>query len=108
MGSHSGRGTVSEDVYVGLIKASNDHKSEVPDRSGPRETRPPIPLNPLTWTVGSTDHCVAELEQLIVDHGITDLVTWGGPPGLAPSIMNDSLTKFAQEVIPRLRAKLET
>ena len=96
------------DVYVGLIKASNDHKSEVPDRSGPRETRPPIPLNPLAWTVGSADHCVAELEQLIVDHGITDLVTWGGPPGLAPSIMNDSLTKFAQEVIPRLRAKLET
>jgi len=94
------------DIYVGLIKASSDHKSEVADRSGPKTTRTPIPLNPLAWTVGSADHCVAELEQLITDHGITDLVTWGGPPGLAPSVMNDSLTRFANEVIPKLRTRV--
>ena len=91
------------DVYVGLIKASDDHKSEVADRSGPSDTRTPIPLNPLVWTVGSVDHCVSELEQLIAEHGITDLVTWGGPPGLSPSVMNQSLTRFAKEVIPRIR-----
>ena len=95
------------DIYVGLIKASSDHKSEVADRSGPKTTRTPIPLNPLAWTVGSADHCVAELEQLITDHGITDLVTWGGPPGLAPSVMNDSLTRFANEVIPKLRTRVD-
>ena len=91
------------DVYVGLIKASQDHKSEVASRSVPKAARAPIPLNPLVWTVGNADHCVAELQELITSNGITDLVTWGGPPGLAPSVMNDSLTKFAQDVIPRLR-----
>ena len=96
------------DVYVGLIKASSDHKSEVPQRSGPRETRLPIPLNPLIWTVGSADKCVSELEELIVEHGITDLVTWGGPPGLPPSVMNNSLTRFAHEVIPELRMRVDT
>ena len=95
------------DIYVGLIKASQDHKSEVLDRSGPKKTRTSIPLNPLAWTVGSPDQCVTELEQLITDHGITDLVTWGGPPGLAPSVMNDSLTRFAKEVVPRLRARID-
>ncbi len=90
------------DVYVGLIKASQDHKSEVASRSVPKAARAPIPLNPLVWTVGNADHCVAELQELITSNGITDLVTWGGPPGLAPSVMNDSLTKFAQDVSPRL------
>jgi alkanesulfonate monooxygenase SsuD/methylene tetrahydromethanopterin reductase-like flavin-dependent oxidoreductase (luciferase family) len=95
------------DVYVGLIKASQDHKSEVASRSVPKAARAPIPLNPLVWTVGNADHCVTELQELITSNGITDLVTWGGPPGLAPSVMNDSLTKFAQDVIPRLRSHVE-
>lgn len=100
------------DVYVGLIKASQDHKSEIASRSESAKSRrpslvadTPIPLNPLVWTVGNADHCVAELQELIISNGITDLVTWGGPPGLAPSVMNDSLTRFAQDVIPRLRSK---
>ena len=37
---------------------------------------------------------------------MTDLVTWGGPPGLPPSVMNASLERFASEVVPRLRAAL--
>jgi|TARA_B110000196_G_scaffold5438_1_gene4869 alkanesulfonate monooxygenase SsuD/methylene tetrahydromethanopterin reductase-like flavin-dependent oxidoreductase (luciferase family) len=100
------------DVYVGLIKASQDHKSEIASRSESSKARrpslvadTPIPLNPLVWTVGDADHCVGELQELIINNGITDLVTWGGPPGLAPSVMNDSLTKFAQDVIPRLRSR---
>jgi len=95
------------DVYVGLIKASADHKSEAAERSGSRGKRTPIPLNPLNWTVGSVDHCIAELERLITEHGITDLVTWGGPPGLPPSIMNDSLTRFATKVVPKLRENID-
>lgn len=93
-------------VYIEIIKASADHKDAVAQRAetdGPRE---PQPLNPLVWTVGDVEHCVAELTALIADHGITDLVTWGGPPGLAPSVMNASLERMANEVIPRVRSAL--
>ena len=88
------------DVYVRLIKAAGDNLGRGP---GPRE---PIPLNPLEWTVGDVEHCVAELTQFMRDHSVTDLVTWGGPPGLPPSVMNASLERFATEVVPRLRANL--
>lgn len=89
------------DVYVGLIKASADQMGR---GDGPRQA---IPLNPLEWTVGDVDHCIAELSNLIDEHGITDLVTWGGPPGLPPSIMNASLERFAKEVVPQLRARFD-
>jgi alkanesulfonate monooxygenase SsuD/methylene tetrahydromethanopterin reductase-like flavin-dependent oxidoreductase (luciferase family) len=88
------------DVYVKLIKAAGDNLGRGP---GPRE---PIPLNPLEWTVGDVEHCVAELTGFMRDHSVTDLVTWGGPPGLPPSVMNASLERFATEVVPRLRANL--
>lgn len=89
------------DVYVGLIRASADQMGRP---SGPRQ---PIPLNPLEWTVGDVDNCVSELSNFIEEHGVTDLVTWGGPPGLAPSVMNASLERFAREVVPQLRAKFD-
>jgi alkanesulfonate monooxygenase SsuD/methylene tetrahydromethanopterin reductase-like flavin-dependent oxidoreductase (luciferase family) len=89
------------DVYVGLIKASADQMGR---GDGPRQ---PIPLNPLEWTVGGVDHCLAELSNLIDEHGITDLVSWGGPPGLPPSIMNASLERFAKQVVPQLRARFD-
>lgn len=92
------------DVYVDIIKASTDHKAAAAKRSADGPAREPQPLNPLVWTVGDVDHCVAELSALIIDHGVTDLVTWGGPPGLPPSVMNRSLERFASEVIPALRA----
>ncbi|MDH4145465.1 MAG: LLM class flavin-dependent oxidoreductase [Acidimicrobiia bacterium] len=88
------------DVYVGLIKASDDHG---PRPEGPRQ---PVPLNPLEWTVGPVEHCVDELAGFMAEHQVTDLVTWGGPPGLAPSVMNASLERFANEVVPALRARL--
>ena len=94
------------DIYVNLIKGSQDHKEAAAERSGPKEQREPIPLNPLNWTVGDAEHCVKELAELIEVNGITDLVTWGGPPGLSPSVMNESLTRMAKEVIPRLRSRL--
>lgn len=91
-------------VYVDIIKASSDHKDVARERTTSSERPDPVPLNPLVWTVGDVDHCVAELTALILDHGVTDLVTWGGPPGLSPSVMNASLERFANEVIPRVRA----
>lgn len=93
-------------VYVKMIKASTDHKDSPRASDSPREQRPPDPLNPLVWTVGDVDHCVAELSALMTDHGLTDLVTWGGPPGLAPSVMNASIERFATEVVPRIRASM--
>ncbi|MDE0678419.1 MAG: LLM class flavin-dependent oxidoreductase [Acidimicrobiales bacterium] len=62
---------------------------------------------PQGWIVGDEDHCTAELTAFIAQYGVTDLCTWGGPPGLAPSIMNDSLQRLARNVIPRVRASIE-
>ncbi|MXY02173.1 MAG: LLM class flavin-dependent oxidoreductase [Acidimicrobiales bacterium] len=94
------------DVYIGIIKASADHKATARERAARTGPREPDPLNPLVWTVGDADHCVAELTSMIRDHDVTDLVTWGGPPGLPPSVMNASLERFASDVIPRIHANL--
>ncbi|MPY96196.1 MAG: LLM class flavin-dependent oxidoreductase [Acidimicrobiia bacterium] len=88
------------DVYVGLIKSAGDNMGR---GEGPRQ---PIPLNPLAWTVGDVAHCVAELTAFMSEHGLTDIVTWGGPPGLPPSAMNASLERFAREVVPQLKTNL--
>ena len=49
---------------------------------------------PQGWIVGDEDQCTEELVSFITTYGITDLVTWGAPPGMAPSVMNDSLERF--------------
>jgi len=58
---------------------------------------------PQTWVVGTVDECVAELTAFITDFGITDIVTWGSPPGLNPEAMNQSLEAYTTQVVPRLR-----
>ncbi|MFO1062136.1 MAG: LLM class flavin-dependent oxidoreductase [Dongiaceae bacterium] len=60
---------------------------------------------PQTWVVGTVDDCVAQLAAFIAEYGITDIVTWGVPPGLRPDDMNASLERFARDVAPRLRAR---
>ena len=67
------------DVYIGIIKASADHKAAARERAARSGPRQPDPLNPLVWTAGDADHCVAELTTMMRDHDVTDLVTWGGP-----------------------------
>lgn len=62
---------------------------------------------PQGWIVGDEDHCVDELVSFISTYGITDVVTWGAAPGMAPSLMNPSLERFARNVVPRVRAQLE-
>jgi hypothetical protein len=54
--------------------------------------------------VGDVRHCVSELVQFIETYGITDLVTWGVPPGVRPHDMAASLASFATQVVPRVRA----
>jgi alkanesulfonate monooxygenase SsuD/methylene tetrahydromethanopterin reductase-like flavin-dependent oxidoreductase (luciferase family) len=59
---------------------------------------------PQTWVVGNADECVAELATFIREYGLTDIVTWGVPPGMRPEQMAPSLERFARDVAPRLRA----
>ncbi|MGE3779694.1 MAG: hypothetical protein AB7F89_21070, partial [Pirellulaceae bacterium] len=58
---------------------------------------------PQQWIIGDVDHCVRELCGFIREFGITDMVTWGAPPGLHPERMNASLERLAREVLPRVR-----
>jgi alkanesulfonate monooxygenase SsuD/methylene tetrahydromethanopterin reductase-like flavin-dependent oxidoreductase (luciferase family) len=59
---------------------------------------------PQTWVVGTVDECVTQLAAFIREYGLTDLVTWGVPPGMKPDQMAPSLERFARDVAPRLRA----
>jgi len=43
----------------------------------------------------------------VTEFGITDVVTWGAPPGMAPASLAPSLERFAWEVAPRVRAAVE-
>lgn len=61
------------------------------------------PRIPQTWVVGDVEHCVAELTRFIREYGLTDIVTWGVPPGMRPEQMAPSLERFARDVAPRLR-----
>jgi alkanesulfonate monooxygenase SsuD/methylene tetrahydromethanopterin reductase-like flavin-dependent oxidoreductase (luciferase family) len=63
---------------------------------------------PQSWIVGSVETCVDELVAFIREYGITDLVTWGAPPGLHPDAMNRSLERLIGEVVPQVRARLRT
>ena len=58
---------------------------------------------PQNWVVGDTAHCVQELTEFMQTYGVTDLVTWGIPPGLTPAVMQNSLERFVQEVVPGVR-----
>ncbi len=61
---------------------------------------------PQGWIVGDVEHCVHELTSFIVEYGITDVVSWGAPPGMAPSMLNPSIERFATQVVPRVRANV--
>jgi len=61
---------------------------------------------PQTWVVGDVAQCVHELSVFMRTYGVTDLVTWGIPPGLSSDVMASSLERFVTEVVPALRAEL--
>lgn len=56
--------------------------------------------------VGDVDHCVRELVTFISEFGLTDVVTWGSAPGLAPAALTPSMVRFAAEVVPAVRHAL--
>ncbi|MGK0222876.1 MAG: alkanesulfonate monooxygenase SsuD [Limisphaerales bacterium] len=59
---------------------------------------------PQTWVVGNAVEVAEQLETFMQTYGVTDLITWGLPPGLNSSAMTDSLQQFVVDVVPRLRA----
>lgn len=61
---------------------------------------------PQDWVVGDADHVVATLTEFVLEHGITDLVSWGSPPGVDPASRYASIEAFAKDVAPRLRANV--
>jgi alkanesulfonate monooxygenase SsuD/methylene tetrahydromethanopterin reductase-like flavin-dependent oxidoreductase (luciferase family) len=58
--------------------------------------------------VGTVEECVDELTTFVQRYGLTDVVTWGSAPGLQPAMLNDSMERFAADVVPRVRARLAT
>ncbi|MGB1687773.1 MAG: LLM class flavin-dependent oxidoreductase [Ilumatobacteraceae bacterium] len=60
---------------------------------------------PQTWIIGDEDKVFDEMCQFIDAFGITDVVTWGCPPGFDPEQMNASFERFATGVLPRLRER---
>jgi len=60
---------------------------------------------PQTWVVGDEDKIFNDMCEFIDAHGITDVVTWGCPPGFHPEQMNESFERFAKGVLPRLRER---
>ena len=59
---------------------------------------------PQTVFVGNADECVAELLSYLDTYGFTDLTMSGLPPGVDPAFMAANLQRFADEVMPRVRA----
>jgi alkanesulfonate monooxygenase SsuD/methylene tetrahydromethanopterin reductase-like flavin-dependent oxidoreductase (luciferase family) len=82
-------------IYAEWIRESGDAVSFLGG-----EGAQPIPQG---WIVGDADQCRAELAKFIAEYGLTDVVTWGVPPGVAPEALNTSLERFAREVMPAFR-----
>ncbi len=83
-------------IYADWIRESGDAVSFLGG-----EGAQPIPQ---TWIVGDAEECRAELAKFIAEYGLTDVVTWGVPPGVAPEALDGSLERFARDVMPALRA----
>jgi hypothetical protein len=44
------------------------------------------------------------MAAFIREYGLTDIVCWAVPPGLRPDQMAPHLQRYAQELVPRLKA----
>ena len=56
--------------------------------------------------IGDVAHCVDELCAFITRYGLTDVVTWGAVPGIAPAATTPMIERFAAEVVPQVKARL--
>jgi len=60
---------------------------------------------PQTWVVGDEATVLEGLTSFIEYYGITDVGTWGCPPGFHPEQMNESFERFADGVLPTLHER---
>ncbi len=58
--------------------------------------------------IGDVAHCVDEISSFVEAFGITDLVTWGAVPGIAPADTTPMIERFATEVVPQVKQRLAT
>jgi alkanesulfonate monooxygenase SsuD/methylene tetrahydromethanopterin reductase-like flavin-dependent oxidoreductase (luciferase family) len=56
--------------------------------------------------VGDVEHCVRELVAFITEYGLTDVVTWGSVPGVAPATLTPMMERFVHEVVPLVRERV--
>lgn len=62
----------------------------------------PEPINQ-NYMVGPPGKIVDAIHQLREDVPVTDIMSWGTPPGMDPRDVNPRLERFAAEVIPHFR-----
>ena len=74
-----------------------------PDSAGNFAGKVRISQRPI---VGDVTTCVSELTAFIVEHGFTDIISWGSSPGLLPHTLTAGLLRYAREVVPQVRARV--
>jgi len=92
------------------IRASERYRMELYNRffqeSGQALRRGAERTIPQTWIVGDEEQCTAEILSFVRELGITDIVSWGAPPGVRPEEMNTSLERLFRTVVPKVREAL--
>jgi hypothetical protein len=53
--------------------------------------------------IGSPAELIRQIDAFREQLPVTDLVSWGTPPGMDPAQFNPRLERFAREVIPHFR-----
>lgn len=119
-------GRASDDYRVGIIRGvlvTDDRERDWPrireseryrmalynrffQESGQAPRRGAERTIPQTWIVGNEEQCATEILSFVRDLGITDIVTWGAPPGIRPQEMNKSLERLFRTVVPNVREAL--
>ena len=55
------------------------------------------------YMVGPPDQIIDSINRLREDIPLTDIISWGTPPGMHPSQVNARFERFAAEVMPHFR-----
>jgi len=103
--------TDNRDAIWPAIRAAERYRIGVYERwlrdAGDQEylqTAPDSDAIPQTYIVGDPERVAEEISHFAERFGVTDVITWGAPPGVAPERLNESFERFAAEVMPRFRA----
>jgi len=82
---------------VGKPSAGGWRSTAASSPGGDRQRGPghhPGKSYPADLGVGDVEHCVAELSAFMHEYGITDIVTWGVPPGMRAGSNGPSLERL--------------